>query len=116
VRGGVGQEHADLAVVDLPRRAGVLPGDSGRADAFLDEPGVVDDEHTRGVVAEGAQDVAADVVTDAVDIPARGAQQPLHAVRGHRPGVLSQRPAVLALESGQQPAQIRSHPPPRLYS
>ena len=49
---GVGQEHPDLAVVDLPGGAGVLPLHPGRAHALLDEPGLVDDEHPARLVAE----------------------------------------------------------------
>ena len=100
---GVGQEHPQLTVVDLPGGAGVLPLHPGRAAALLDEPGVVDDEHPASrSVAELVQHVAAHVVADPVDVPVRGPQQPLHPVRGHRTGVLGQRPPVLALQARQQ--------------
>ena len=56
------------------------------------------------------QDIPAHVVADPVDIPVRGAQQPLHPVRGHRAGMLGQRPAVLALQPGQQSPQVGAHP------
>ena len=49
--GGVGQEHPQLTVVDLPGGAGVLPLHPGRAAALLDEPGVVGDEHPSHRVA-----------------------------------------------------------------
>jgi hypothetical protein len=41
-RRGVGQDDADLAVVDLAGGAGVLPDHPRRADALLDEPGLID--------------------------------------------------------------------------
>lgn len=44
--GGVGRQDTDLAVVDLSGSAGVLLGYPGRRGAFLDEPGVIDDEHS----------------------------------------------------------------------
>ena len=49
---GVGQEHPELTVVDLPGGAGVLALHPGRAHALLDEPGLVDDEHPGRRVAE----------------------------------------------------------------
>jgi len=127
-RRGVGQEHPQLTVVDLPGGAGVLPLHPGRPAALLDEPGVISDEHptrrpahvtvTVGVgvigIAEPVQDVAAHVVTNPVDIPVRGPQQPLHPVRGHRPGVLGDRPAVLTFQTGEQTPHIRTNSRPRL--
>lgn len=76
-------------------------------------PVVVDDPHPRGV-PELIEHVAAQVITDTVDIPVRGAQQPLHPVRRPRTSVLGQRPAVLALQTREQPTQIGTHPPTRL--
>ncbi|OLM23001.1 hypothetical protein Ae706Ps2_1434 [Pseudonocardia sp. Ae706_Ps2] len=60
------------------------------------------------------QDVAAQVVADPVDVPVRGAQQPLHPVRRHRPGVFGEGPAVLPLEPREQASQVGSDPPARL--
>lgn len=110
---GVDQEHPDPAVLHPPRGPGVLPLHPGRAGALLQEPGVVEDQHT-GPVAELLDDVAAHVVADPVDVPVRGAQQPLHPVRRHRPGVLGQRPPVPALQPGEQAVDIRPDPPPGL--
>src|SRR3954462_15042951 len=42
--------------------------------------------------------VAAQLIADRVGVPVRGAQQPLHPVRGDLAGGLGQRPAVLALQ------------------
>jgi len=45
VSAGVGQEHADLTVLDPPGRARVLPLDPGRLGALLEEPGLIHDQH-----------------------------------------------------------------------
>jgi hypothetical protein len=42
---GVGQEHADLDVLDPPCGAAVLPRHAGRVPALLDEAGLVHDQH-----------------------------------------------------------------------
>src|SRR4051794_21084773 len=44
--------------------------------------------------AEPLHHVGTQLVTDRIGIPVRGAQQPLHPIRGHLPGRLGQRPAV----------------------
>ncbi len=41
---GVGEEDADLGVLDPARGAGVLPGDARRPDALLEGPGLVEDQ------------------------------------------------------------------------
>ena len=105
-RGGVGQEHPDLAVLDPPGGAGVLPGHPDRLGALLQEPGLVDHQH-RIVVAEVLHDVVAQVVADRVGVPVGVVEQPLHRIRGGVPGLLGQRPAVLPLGRRQQAPHIR---------
>ena len=112
-RGGVGQEHPDLAVLDPPRGPGVLPLHPGGLAAFLQEPGVVDDQHTAGV-AELRGDPGTQVVAQQVGIPVRAGQQPLHRVRRPRPGGLGDRPAVLAFQRRQQRPDIADRAGPRL--
>jgi hypothetical protein len=60
-------------------------------------------------------DVVPDVIADRVLVPDRTAQQVLHAIGGGIPGVLSQRPAVLAGQLGQQPAHERGCSPPGFH-
>src|SRR6185312_535807 len=112
-RAAVSQKHPELTVVDLPGGAGVLTLHPGRSDTLLDEPGVVHDPHPSRVT-ELIQDISTQVITYAIDVPIRGAQQPLHPIRRHRPGVLGHRPTVLTLQPGQQPTQIPTHPATRL--
>jgi len=113
VSAGVGQEHSDLAVLHPPRGTGVLTLHPGRAHPLLQETGVAQDQHCFRV-AEMLDHVAAYVVADPVDVPVGDAQQPLHPIRGHRPRVLGQCPAVLAFQPGQQALHIGADPLPRL--
>ncbi len=89
---GVGQEHAQLAVVDLAGGARVLALDPHRGRALLEKPRLVDHQHPAGV-AEVLDDVAAQVVADQVRVPVGGGEQPPHAVWGALAGVLGQLPA-----------------------
>jgi hypothetical protein len=60
-------------------------------------------------------DVVPDLIADRVLVPDRTAQQVLHAIGGRIPGVLSQRPAVLAGQLGQPPAHERGCSPPGFH-
>lgn len=110
--GGVGGEHPDLTVVDLPRRAGVLPAHPGRRGALLDESGVVDDQNAIG--AETFADVGTDVVAQGVGVPDAAVQQPLKAVRSAVACPLRELPAVLPRRLAQQTADVVPHPPPQI--
>ena len=92
----VGQEHADLGVLDPAGRAGVLTRHPGRVRALLEEPGLVQHQH-RSRVAQVFHDVLAQVITHTVSAPAGAVEQPLHPIRGQLAGLFSQPPAVLAL-------------------
>jgi hypothetical protein len=65
-----------LAVLDPPGRARILPLDPGRLGALLEEPGLVDDQH-RPRIAEVLQDIAAQVIADRISVPAGMVEQPL---------------------------------------
>jgi hypothetical protein len=110
---GIGQEHADLAVLDAPRRAAVLARHAGRLHALLQKPGLVDDQHRilSGQMLDGV--VAAEV--------ARGILVPLHMrehpLRAPWPGIaemFGQLPAVLTLDRAQQAFEIEPDLPTRL--
>jgi hypothetical protein len=59
-------------------------------------------------------DKTAQVIADTVGVPPGPGQQMLHPIRSRVPGVLGDRPAVLARQPGQQPQHERPRPPPRL--
>ena len=79
-------------------------------------PGLIHDEHAARAVPEPGQHVAPQIITGTFDIPVRGAQQPLHPIRGHRTGMLGHRPTVLALQTREQATQVVPDSPPRLSS
>jgi hypothetical protein len=110
---GVAEEDADLAVLDPPRRARVLPLHPGRLRAFLDEAGLVQDQH--GIrVAQVLHDVGVQVIADRVGVPACATEEVLHAVGRRIACRFGQLPAVLALHGRQQATQVCRGTPPRL--
>ncbi len=113
VAAGVAEEDADLAVLDPPRRARVLPLHPGRLRAFLEKPGLVQHEH-RALVAQVRRHIGLQVIPDGISIPVCPAEEVLHPVRCRITGDLGQLPAVLALYRGQQAAQVGRSAPPRL--
>ena len=102
VAAGIGQEHADLAVLDPSRRAGILPLHADRLAALLDEAGLVQDQHAAGIT-QMLDHIGPQIVAHRVGIPAHPAQELLHPVRRPIPGRLRQLPAVLALDRRQEP-------------
>jgi site-specific DNA recombinase len=113
VHRGVGQEHADLAVLRPPGRPGVLPLHPGRAGALLDKASLIGDQHAIAVT-QMPGDVVPDVIADPAGVPVRAAQQPLHPVRADLTRPLGQRPPVLPLQARHQPRHILPDPGPRL--
>jgi hypothetical protein len=95
VHRGVGQEDTDLAVLRPPGGAGILPLHPGRPGAFLNEPGLIGDQHPARV-PEVLDDVVPHIITDLPGVPVRVAQQPLHPIRADLTSALGQRPPVLA--------------------
>jgi len=70
--------------------------------ALLQIPGLVEHQHPIGV-AELPHDVVAQVIPDAIGVPARPREQVLHAVRIAVTGMFGDRPTVLPRQVGQQP-------------
>jgi hypothetical protein len=52
-------------------------------------------------------DIGADIVQNLVGVPLDPVQHPLDTVRAVMPGLLGQRPAVLALKRSNQPPHVR---------
>ena len=113
--GGVGGEHPDLAVIDLPRGSGVLPGDAGRGVALLDEPGLVEDQHPV-VLAEVLEDVSAHVVAHPAGFPLGTAEQVLEPVGRAVTGLLGELPGVLTLHRTQQTTYVITRASTRLHT
>jgi hypothetical protein len=87
---------------------------SHRAGAFLQEPGLITDQHP-GRIAKLASYEGSQVIADRIGVPGCGAQQPLHRLRIMMTGLLSQPPAVLPLYRRQQPEHELPGGAPRLY-
>jgi hypothetical protein len=111
----IGQVHRDLGVLDPPGGAGVLALHADRAGAFLQVPGLVHHQH-RARVGERVHHVAAQVIADGVGVPHRAGEQMLQTVRGQVAAVLGDRPAVLAVQPGQQPQHQPGRVPQRLVT
>jgi hypothetical protein len=99
---GVGQEDADLAVLDPPGGAGVLTLHPRRLAALLQKPRLVHHQHPARVT-QVLHDVAVHVIAQPIRIPTGAGQQPLHPIRRRLPSLLGQLPAVLARHITQQP-------------
>src|SRR4051812_49699821 len=110
---GIGQENTDLAVLDPPRRPGILARPAGRPGSLLQEPGLVDDQHAvwRPQVLDH---ITATQVARLVLVPQDMRQNPLGAPGAAVPDRFGQLPAVLALGRAEQPLQIQTRLAPRL--
>ncbi len=86
--------HRELAVLDLPGGAGVLPLHADGPGAFLQIAGLVDQQHAVGMPELGGHEIP-HVGADQCVVPARPADQVLHAARAVVAGVFGDRPAVL---------------------
>jgi hypothetical protein len=81
--GDVGGKHADLAVRDLARRAGVLSPDPARRPTLLEKAGLIDHQH-RIRIGKGLDYVIAHHIAERIGLPLRPTQQSLLAPR---PGI-----------------------------
>ena len=102
---GVGEEDADLGVLDPARGAGVLPRHAGRAVALLEEPGLVEDQDRVGV-AEVLDDIGPQVVADRVGVPVGAAHEVLDAVGVGVADPLGDLPGVLPLHRAEEPGEV----------
>jgi hypothetical protein len=113
LRAGVGEEHADLAVLDPARGAGILPLHADRMRALLHEAGLIQHQH-RPRIAQVLDDVGPQVVADPIGVPTHPTEEILHPVGRGIPGGFGQLPTVLALDRRQQPTQVGQRTAPRL--
>ena len=108
---GIGQKPPDLAVLDPPCRAAVLPLHPGRLGALLDEAGLVEHQHGPRV-AEMRGDLGPQIVrtASASSAPGSGTPAPRPA---SVPGRLRQLPPLIALRSSTPPAPAAHADRPR---
>jgi hypothetical protein len=112
--GRVGEIDRNLRVLDPACRAGVLALHRRGAAALLKVARLIDHEH-RVLAAQALGHVAAQVIADLVSVPGGAGQQVLQPARRGMPGLLSDRPAVLARKLRHQPQHQVPGMPPRLH-
>ena len=96
----IGQEHADLGVLDPTGGPGVLALNSDAVCSLFKVTGFVDYQNAVGVT-EPVDHHLPYIVADGVGVPLRPVQQPLHRVRAVMPGMLGELPARLDFEVGE---------------
>jgi hypothetical protein len=96
-----------LGLKELPGGAGVLALDADGVHALLHVPGLVDHQH-RVRVAEMLHDVAAQIITHPVGVPAGPGQQMLHPVRV---GIAGERSTSSSSAADRPTARARTRGP-----
>ena len=102
---GVGQEDADLGVLDPTGGAGVLTSDPRGMLALLEESGLIENQDGL-VIAEGLNRVDSQVIADLVGIPVGATQEVLDGVGTVVADLLGELPGVLALDRTEQADKI----------
>src|SRR5271166_5415939 len=105
----IAEKHANLAVLDAPRRAAILTLHTRRMLTLLQKTRLVDDQN-RIWTAQLFHNVMAQLIPRSVCIPTSPVQPMLHPIRSRFLHPLSQLPAILALTAAQQALQIRKAP------
>ena len=100
-RGGIGQIHRDLGVLDAPGGAGVLALHPDGVHALLHITGFIKDQD-RLRVTEGVDDVVAQIITHRIGVPFRPREQVLQAVGSGCAAVFGDGPAILAVQAHPQ--------------
>src|SRR3954452_25085671 len=101
----IAEEHADLAVLDAPGRAGVLTMHAGRLGAFLEKASLIQHQD-RVVVTQVLDHIGAQIIAERISVPVNAREELLHAVWRGVAGRLGEVPAVLPLQGGQQALKI----------
>src|SRR3954453_8077079 len=110
---GIGEEDANLAVLDASRSAGVLAVDPGRLGALLEKAGLVQHQDRVGIT-QVLDHIGAQIIAERIGVPVNAREERLHAVWRVVAGRLGKMPAVLPLQGGQQALKIRQGASARL--
>jgi len=92
-----------------------LPLHPDRLDTLIQVPGLIDHQD-RLLVGERAGQIAAQVLTHEIGVPAGAGEQMLQSVRREIAAVLGDPPAVLALQRRQHTQHQPRHMPQRLLA
>src|SRR3954469_13426084 len=110
----IGREHANLAVGDLARRTRILPSDTARGLALLQETGLVNYQHG-ALIRQVLDNILAHDVAQRIGIPAAPPQDRLLPPGAGVTGRFRPHPARLASLLPQQPITKQNrrgrHPP-----
>src|SRR6266540_2350870 len=101
----VGQENADLAVLDAAGRATIVPCEASRMAAFLKKAGFVKHTHRSGI-CQIVDHIRLQAVAQRIGVPVGPTKQVLKAIGLRIATDLGQLPAILAFGWAQQSAQI----------
>jgi hypothetical protein len=101
----IGEEDADLAIVELSGGPAVLALHPCRLRPLLEEARLIDHQD-RGRIGQVLAHIRHQIVAHGVHVPARGVQEALHPVGGRLACFLGQLPAILALGVAEQALEI----------
>ena len=99
----IGQEHADLTILDAAGSAGVLPLYANRFRALLQEARFIDDQHGFRI-AELLDNVIAQIVTHGLGVPLAAGNEVLQINGCGITQLLRQLPTILPLDAADQPS------------
>ena len=103
----VGGKHADLAVRDLARRAGVLSPDPARRPTLLEKAGLIDHQHCIRI-GKGRDHVIAHHIAKRIGLPLRDLAEPAGATARDRPRLPhASSPSCAAQDQAEHPERAR---------
>ncbi|ESZ00014.1 hypothetical protein X736_33245 [Mesorhizobium sp. L2C089B000] len=110
----VSQEHADLAVLDPPRRSRVLTRDTGGTIALLHKSRLVDDQDAI-LIAQRLHHIIANLVSEPISVPVAAPQQRLHPIRPLRSGLLGHSASLSCAQCRKEGHQGNLRPSPATH-
>src|SRR5512134_1826631 len=106
IAGHISREHADLAVGDLARRAGILTGNTAGRLALLQKASLVNDEHGIGRT-QRLDNIVAHDIAKRVRLPDRPAEHRLLAPGSRVTGRFGTHPTRLTPLGAKQAVNVR---------
>ena len=114
-RAGVSEEHPDLAIFQVARRAAMLPGHPCGLFATLAKTRFVDHQD-RVRITQALQDVGTQIIAHQVCIPDRAVEQALHPIGAALSGVFGELPPIFPFDGTHDAFEVRQGSPTRFRS